>query len=67
MFPTEEAAAEASEAVAASTWEAQTDDEGSTYYWCEATGETVWELPPGAVLKSDSDLPAGWQAITDGA
>jgi hypothetical protein len=31
-------------------WTAAQDEEGNTYYYCEALGETVWELPPGGVI-----------------
>lgn len=33
-------------------WEAVVDGgSGSTYYYCAATNESVWELPPGARLR----------------
>ena len=45
---------------AAATWYQQHDEDGNTYYANPLTGESVWELPEGAVLFRirDSTHPA---------
>lgn len=34
-------------------WSRKTDESGDTWYVCDATGESAWELPPGAVLAGE--------------
>lgn len=59
-----------------STWRAVSDADDS---WFEnvATGETAWDLPPGAALETgdqqppgqpaSGELPPGWRHYSDGA
>ena len=49
-------------------WVAYTDDEGDTYYHCEATDVTAWELPPGARIVGNRFLKEtyGPRAVSSG-
>lgn len=35
----------------ADEWTKYEDDEGQTYYYNAATGESSWEVPEGAIIK----------------